>query len=334
MLILTLHIIAIVLSALLLFLVQPMFAKMALPLLGGSSQVWATCMVFFQTALLAGYAYAHLISAKLVLKRQIMVHGAIMLLPFLTLPIAIAQGTVPPATTHPEIWLLGLLAVNVGLPFFVVSTTGPLLQRWFSHSAHTRARDPYFLYAASNTGSMVGLLAYPLLVEPTLRLADQSVYWMAGYMVLVLVTAGAALSATRGVSELPQMKGQAGKVAPRPEKLPWRRKLRWIALAFVPSSLMLGLTTHLTTDIAAVPLLWVIPLALYLLTFILVFARRQWKGHMIMVRVLPILALLMVMLLVTGASKPPMLIALINIACFFVVAMVCHGELAADRPRG
>ncbi len=329
---LKLHTAAIVVSALLLFLVQPMFAKMALPLLGGSSQVWATCMVFFQTALLAGYAYAHWISTRLGYRRQLMVHGAIMLLPFLTLPIAIAPGIVPPVTAHPEIWLLGLLSASVGLPFFVVSTTGPLLQKWFSHSAHKRAKDPYFLYAASNTGSMVGLLAYPLLVEPTLSLTDQSMYWMAGYVLLVLITGGAALSVGQPVADSSAAKDQAEQNGVKSGALSWRRRLRWIALASVPSSLMLGLTTHLTTDIASVPLLWVIPLAIYLLTFILVFARRQWKGHRLMIRILPALALLLAMLLVTGTTKPPVLIAIINIACFFVAAMVCHGELAADRP--
>lgn len=330
--ILKLHAAAILLSALLLFLVQPMFAKMALPLLGGSPQVWATCMVFFQTALLAGYAYSHWISTRLSFQRQLLVHGIIMLLPFLTLPIAIAPGNIPPATARPDIWLLGLLGASVGLPFFVVSTTGPLLQKWFSRSAHVRAKDPYFLYAVSNTGSIAGLLAYPLLVEPALRLAVQSSLWMAAYVLLVLVTAAAALSVRRSVTDQGEVPDLARQQA-RPEALSWRRKLRWIALAFVPSSLMLGLTTHLTTDIAAVPLLWVIPLALYLLTFVLVFAQKQRISHGLMVRILPGMVLLLVMLLVTGTTKPPVLIALVNVACFFVAALVCHGEMAADRPE-
>jgi hypothetical protein len=321
---------AIVLSAGLLFLVQPMFARMSLPLLGGSPQVWATCMVFFQLTLLAGYGYAHWLSTRLAPRRQALVHGTVLLVPLVSLPIALDPGWVPPGVAHQEFWFLGVLAASVGLPFFAVSTTGPLLQRWFSHSTHERARDPYFLYAASNAGSMAGLLAYPLLVEPGLRLSGQGALWMYGYLVLIALTWAIAgvLWGTGAQAPAPD----TSRAADLPAPVGWRRALRWVALAFVPSSLMLGVTTHITTDIAVAPLFWVIPLALYLLSFVLVFSRRNPFKHRVLARALPVLAIVLALLLVSGTNEPVMLALLVNLGFFFVAAMVCHGELAADRP--
>src|SRR5262245_34787917 len=159
----------ILLSAGLLFIVQPLFARMVLPLLGGSPAVWNTALVFYQAVLLLGYTYAHLITSKLNFRRQVILHGLVLLLPLVALPIRLPQGWTPPTTHSPVLWLLALLAVAVGLPFFVVSTSSPLLQKWFAGMGQRAGADPYYLYAASNLGSMVGLLSYPFLVEPSLH---------------------------------------------------------------------------------------------------------------------------------------------------------------------
>jgi hypothetical protein len=178
---------AILLSAALLFSVQPMFAKMALPLLGGTPAVWNTCMVFFQAMLLAGYGYAHLTTRWLGERTQALVHLVICLLPLAALPIVLPAGWKPPTETTPVFWLLGLLGVAVGAPFFVLSATAPLLQHWFSRTDHPSADDPYFLYAASNVGSMAALLGYPFLIEPALRLEEQGQWWSWGYVALCVL---------------------------------------------------------------------------------------------------------------------------------------------------
>ncbi len=320
------------LSSSLLFAVQPMFAKMVLPRLGGTPAVWNTCMLFFQSALLAGYAYAHLATQKLPPKRQMLVHGAVILLPLLALPLAVPAWWAPPTAENPLLALLTLLAVSVGLPFFVVSTTGPLLQRWFSLTTHAQAKDPYFLYAASNAGSMLALLAYPLLFEPQLTLKQQAAGWTAVYAVMVTLTFAAGATVWRRLATQP-----AATAAPVPEAtaaggISPLRRLRWLAWSFVPSSAMLGVTTFITTDIAAFPLLWVIPLALYLLSFSLVFSRRFQPSRAVLTRVLPGVILLVVALVRMGATGPLSLILPLHLAAFFLIAVVIHGELARDRP--
>jgi hypothetical protein len=322
------------LSATLLFLVQPMIAKMILPLLGGTPAVWNTCMVFFQAALLCGYASVHTTTAWLGSRRQILLQVVLLALPALVLPIGVAGSWVPPADANPIPWLLGLLLVSAGLPFLVVSTTAPLLQKWFAGTAHASARDPYFLYAASNLGSMVALLSYPVLVEPNLTLAAQTELWAVGYAVLAALVLGCALVAWRGASAAPASAPPSADTAPAATRcrLPASRRLRWVLLAFVPSSLMLSVTTYLTTDIAAIPLLWVIPLAIYLLTFILVFARRQLLPHALLLRLFPLLMVLLILAMLRESTEPGWLVLLLHLLTFFVVAMVCHGELAHDRP--
>ncbi len=178
------------LSATLLFSIQPMFGKMILPLLGGIPAVWNTCMVFFKAVLLLGYLYAHAISSRLGVRRQILLHAGVLALPLLALPFGVDAGWVSPAVDHPIAWLFVLLSVSIGLPFFAVATSAPLLQRWFASTRHASARDPYFLYAASNAGSLLALLSYPLLVEPYLPLASQSQAWALGYGALLLLTGG------------------------------------------------------------------------------------------------------------------------------------------------
>jgi hypothetical protein len=325
------------LSATLLFLVQPMFAKMVLPLLGGTPAVWNTCIVFYQAALLLGYAYAHFTTAWLGVRRQAMIHAGILLLPLLALPITVAEGWVPPGDSNPIPWLLALLLVSVGLPFVVVSTSAPLLQKWFASTGHPAAKDPYFLYAASNLGSMLALLGYPTLVEPNLRLANQSLTWAVGYGILIVLTLGCAFLLWRSskAAAMPATEDAGvveGAVSPSAGRLTWGRRLHWIALAAVPSSLMLGVTTHVTTDVAAIPLLWVLPLALYLLTFILVYSRvgRRLDGWM--VRLMPLVTLILVYQMVLKVRPGLLLEVALHLAVFFVITMVCHGELARLRP--
>jgi len=336
--------IAIFVSSALLFLIQPMFAKMVLPFLGGTPAVWNTCMVFFQAALLGGYAYAHAAPAWLGVRRQAALHMGLLLLPFLSLPIAIAHDWTPPTGTNPIPSLLLLLTVSVGLPFFVVSTGGPLLQRWFVATGHAAGRDPYFLYSASNLGSMLALLSYPVLLEPTFPVATQRWWWSLGYGALVIIMFVCALMVWRAPKESaaaphprplsPEYLGEGRTIAAarqnaRPHAL---LRLRWIALAFVPSSLMLSVTTYLTTDIAAIPLLWVIPLALYLLSFILVFARTPLLPHWAMARWLPLAVLLIALVMLCQATEPIWLLLPVHVVASFIIAMVCHGELARLRP--
>jgi hypothetical protein len=323
-------------SATLLFLVQPMFARMVLPLLGGSPAVWNTVLVFFQAALLAGYAYAHASTKLLGIRRQAALHLVVLVLPLFVLPLAIPQTWRPPTEANPVPSLMVLLLLTVGLPFFVISTTSPLLQRWFAGTGHPAAKDPYFLYAASNCGSMLALLSYPLLMEPRLRLMQQSRFWAGGYVVFVFLVATCAIllwrsSAARGATAAEREAASSTQDA-APEHISAVRRLRWIALAFVPSSLMLSVTQYLSTDIAAIPLMWVIPLALYLLTFIFVFSSRSPLKHQFVARATALLMLPLVIVVATRASQPIMLLIPLHLLSFFFITMLCHGELARTRP--
>ncbi len=329
-------------GAFLLFLVQPMVAKMVLPLLGGAPAVWNTCMVFFQAVLLAGYAYSHALPARLGIRRHAPLHAGLLLLPLATLPLRTA-GWVAPVAENPVLWLLQMLAVTVGAPAFALATSAPLLQRWFAESAHTERRDPYFLYVASNLGSMAALIGYPLLIEPRLPLAAQSRLWTAGVGLWVALTALCAWRLARTRPAAPASTAEAAtkdRAATPPQResaddaaAPSRaRRARWILLSLLPSSLMLGVTTYITTDIAPIPLMWVIPLALYLLSFIIVFARPPALLQRVAVALLPVAILSLVAIPIAGA-----LIGIgervgIHLAAFFVAALVCHGELAATRP--
>lgn len=322
-------------SATLLFLVQPMYARMVQPLLGGSPAVWNTCMVFFQAALLAGYVYAHVMTKWLGVRRQALVHLIVLLFPFLVLPIGLTRANEPPVTENPVLWLLTLLTMSVGLPFFVISTSAPLMQKWFAHMGHRDSRDPYFLYAASNLGSMLALLGYPTVVEPYLRLSEQSRVWMLGYGVLTLLMASCALRLflSRFDSSDRSFSPADSPGAVESPRSTWRLRGRWVLLSLVPSSLLVGVTTYLTTEIGAVPLLWVLPLAVYLLTFVIVFARRPIPSHELMIRVQPFLVMPMAILTLMDRQialgwvqfVPPLL-------AFLSAAMVCHGELASTRP--
>lgn len=314
-------------SAALLFSVEPMFTKMVLPRLGGSPAVWNTCVVFFQAAMLAGYAYAHVTTRRLTPARQAAVHLGLILLAGFALPVAIPADWAPPSDHTPIPALLILLFVTLGAPFFVVSATAPLLQKWFSETDHPSARDPYFLYASSNLGSIAALLAYPFVIEPLWPLSRQSAGWTLAYVlfaVLTLICALAIPSRTRA-SEGPRL-------AASRDSIPWPRRARWLALAFVPSSLMLGVTTFLSTDVAAMPLLWTIPLALYLVTFVIAFASRPLIPARATSRVALVLVLAMMALIFGGVVQPAWLLMPIHLAGFFAAALMLHGELSRDRP--
>jgi SAM-dependent methyltransferase len=373
-------------SATLLFMLQPLIGKMILPLLGGTPEVWNTCMVFFQALLLAGYGYAHATTTWLGSRKQALVHLAVLGLPFLFLPIAVDKELVWAGTAGPIPTVLLLLFFSVGVPFFVVSASAPMLQKWFAATDHPAARDPYFLYGASNLGSMLVLLAYPTLIEPHLPLTGQRFWWAVVFGVLVVLTAGCSVCLwlanppRQGTPQgkEPQTLDSSGAVSPSPEvsepvlsgkaarkrkarnrssqaqEIPdslafpapgtstdtaltgtvtaWRR-LRWVLLALVPSSMMLGATTYLTTDIAAIPMLLLPPLALYLLSFIIVFANVPRLVHVAMILAMPLLLLLLVFMILSELKPDNVLwVILIHLASLFVVAMVCHGELAHDRP--
>ncbi len=318
---------AIFLSAALLFAVQPMFTKMVLPRLGGTPAVWSVAMVFFQAMLLAGYAYAHLITRHLPGRASVIVHVAVMAVATLSLPLAIAVGWGRPPGVYTELWLIALFAVSIGLPFFALSANGPLLQAWFARTSHPSAANPYFLYAASNVGSFLALLAYPFVVEPLTRLGQQSLGWTVLFYVLI------ALIATAGVLMLrtPRKPESLADAPPAPPPS-WRDAVTWIFLAAIPSALLVSVTSHISTDIAAAPFMWVIPLALYLLTFVIVFQTRPLLRHRWMVFIEPFFIVGLVAVMSLDITSYALWLLVLNVAAFFVIAMVCHGELSRRRP--
>ena len=315
------------LSAFLLFSVQPMFAKMVLPKLGGSASVWSVAMVFFQGVLLAGYGLAHLLTTRLGLAKALGVHLAVCLLAGVTLPIAVPASWGQPPEQLTEFWLIGLFTVTVGLPFFAVSVNGPLLQSWFARTGHAHASDPYFLYGASNLGSFLALLAYPVAIEPLVGATMQAWVWAGGFLVLVAMIAGlGALT----LQTAPASVGLAARVPARP--IAFGRRARWVGLAFVPSALLVAVTQHISTDVAAAPFLWVLPLALFLATFVIVFQRRPWLSHARMLAIQPLLMAAVVVITALGVLPLPLRVGL-ELTAFFVATMVAHGELAGDRPE-
>jgi len=314
------------LGAFLLFLVEPMVAKMLLPSLGGSPAVWNTAMVFFQATLLLGYAFAHVTLRRLSPRGHAALQIVLLLAVLATLPVALPAGWQPPSDVAPAVWTVLALVVMVGAPFAMLATVGPTLQRWFSFTAHPRADDPYFLYAAGNVGSLLALLAYPLVVERALPLSRQSTVWTALFVLFLATIAASAASMLRwphGDTQAP-----AHTAAP---VIPWKRQARWVLLAFVPSALLLGVTRYLSSDIAAVPLLWIVPLSLYLITFIVAFGRRPERVVGRSARVLRVLAIPLALTFV--GIVPDLRIQLpLQLGAFTVAALVAHGRLAADRP--
>ncbi len=330
-------------SASLLFLVQPMVGKMVLPYLGGSPAVWNTCMVFFQAVLLLGYLYSHRLTSLHNLKLQLAVHlgvlavGASALVGGLLLTadhaaVPVLSALAPAGDGLPVLNVLAMLAVAIGLPFFAVSTSAPLLQKWFGATGHPSAKDPYFLYAASNAGSLLFLLGYPLLVEPTLRVVEQTWLFAGGFVLLLGFTLLCGRAALRPLRP-PTLMAEAPPSTDTPPPPTKKDKFRWLLLAFVPSSLMLGVTTHLTTDIAAIPLLWVVPLSLYLLTFIVAFSKGAERLRPLLNSAAPIVILLLVFVISSELPLPIGLLVLAHTASYFVIALTLHTELAAARPH-
>jgi len=309
-------------SAFLVFLVQPMVGKLLLPLLGGSPAVWNTSMAFFQACLLLGYGYAHWLQ-RFPLRRQATLHLAALVTAIVALPLRVnAFG--PPSPEHPNLWLLGALLLSIGAPFAVLSATAPLVQAWHARSFQHAPDGAYALYAASNVGSLLALLAYPTVVEPLLTLWAQRYGWSAGYLAFAGLIVALAFAVARG---RPQAVERASTSA-RPD---WRRRAAWIGLAAVPSSLMLGLTAFVATDVASAPFLWVAPLALYLLTFIIAFqttpAVRPALALLMHAAVIPASALLLYLRPNVGVQFS------LQTLGFFLTALVCHQALVARRPE-
>ena len=313
-------------SAVLIFWIEPLFPKMILPIVGGTPATWITALMFFQLALLLGYAYSFLLTRLASLPLQAALHTIVLAVAALALPPALPASA--HLSDHPVFQVLFMLTAGIGAPLLALSATAPLLQHWFTRTAHPHAHDPYFLYAASNVGSLGALLAFPLIVEPTLGLRFQTHAWAIGYgalVVLILACAALARSENRGdVTE---------RAPPAASSHPWRERALWLALAAVPSSLLSGTTTKITTEAAAGPLFWVVPLALYLLTFALAFARRRWLP------VRPILLLQVVAMapIVIEAFGGQALIGawvmiLTLVTLLFASAYICNCRLADSRP--
>lgn len=318
------------LGSALLFVVEPMFARMILPQLGGSPAVWNTCLVFFQAALLGGYAYAHLLTRLLAVRTQVIVHVTLVLFAAMALPVGPSPDWLPPVNTSPIPWLLMILAAGVGAPFTVLSATSPLLQHWFAHGDHPAARDPYHLYASSNVGSIAALLGYPFLIEPFLSLTQQRSTWTFAYwMFAALVVACATVAARFGTAVTSECVDEETAAVCR---VSWKDRATWLVLAIVPSSLLLSVTTYLSTDVAAIPLLWVAPLALYLLTFVSAFARRQLIPPRLAERALPLALIPLVLLMTTAPGGVVLLLFPLHLTVFFLCALTLHTGLARRRP--
>jgi SAM-dependent methyltransferase len=328
-----LFVVTILAGSFLLFLVQPMVARMVLPRLGGAPNVWNSAMLVYQALLLGGYAYAHGL-ARLPLRRQATIHLALLAIAALTLPVALV-ALPPPAPGLEVLWVPLLLALTIGPVFLLVSAQAPLMQRWFS--LHPGAGEPWALYAASNLGSFAGLIAYPLAAEPLLGIREQSLVWSAGYALLIVLVALAAWA--RWTAAGPEGSGQP-LVAPQGDEagaagaddaIGWRRILLWLALSAVPSGLLLSTTTHLTTDIFAVPLLWVIPLGLYLLSFVIAFSDRRLVAWGITASA-PFVMLLAGGFAAVSRNSGTMSLAFASIALLFMVAVALHTRLYDLRP--
>jgi hypothetical protein len=329
-LILMVYTLAIFVSALLLFSVQPLFTKMVLPRLGGSPAVWSVAMVFFQSLLLAGYAYAHYLTKASNRVVPVVVHLLLLVAAMLTLPLAIRSGWGEPPTSGYAFWLLGLFAVSIGLPFFALAANNPLLQAWFVRTGHPNGPDPYFLYASSNIGSFLALLSYPVLLEPMFTLRIQNLIWSGGYGLLIVLIAGCGVLLLKSPASAAALNLEVDDTdAPAPS---WLMLARWIFLAAVPSGLLIAVTAHISTDVAAAPLLWVLPLSLYLLTWVLVFQSRPLLPHWLMLLLQPLAIAGVVILLAFGGEQNLLLTLGGHQLCFFVIAMACHGELARMRP--
>lgn len=314
------------LSAFLLFQVQPLIARLILPWFGGSAAVWTTCMLFFQVLLLAGYVYVHWLVKLRRLSSQRLVHCALLLVCLLLLPIVPDASWKPVGGEDPTLLILGLLTVSVGLPYFVLSTTGPLVQAWVARSRP--GAYPYRLFALSNLGSLLALLSYPLLVEPLLSSRGQAIAWSAGFAIFALCCATLALKSTAGSTPLAVADEVAGR---RPG---FATKLWWSALAACASVLLLAFTSHLSLNIAPIPFLWILPLLLYLLSFIVSFDAPRWYRRDIFFPLL-VVGVAGVCYTLSPEHRHPDIRILVPLYALtlFCACMLCHGELARSKPH-
>ncbi len=322
-----LYALTIFVSAFLLFLVQPIIAKQILPWFGGSAAVWTTCMVFFQCVLFAGYAYADWIARRLAIRRQVMVHAVLLAISLISLPIVAGSGWKPSGADDPSWRILGLLTATIGLPYFLLSTTGPLVQAWFARGYPKRT--VYRLYALSNLASLLALLAYPFAIEPWVTTNTQAWSWSGAYLVFVLACAAS------GWMTLRQSVGTFSEDAPETAKaettpVPERREhLTWLLFSAMGALMLLAVTNHITHDLASVPFLWILPLSLYLLTFILCFEGRNWykRKYFLMPVILVVGAMGWTLVQVELRMGIP-----VSLIGLFVICMFFHGELAARKP--
>ena len=312
-------------SALLLFSVQPMFTKLILPKLGGAPSVWAVAMCFFQAVLLAGYFYAFALNRWLADRKALLVHLVLMATACLVLPFGVPQSFAEPPPGDAYLWLIGLLTVGIGLPFFIISANAPLLQAWFSRADHPHAADPYFLYGASNLGSLVALLAYPLVLEPTIGLAAQSKVWSIGFALLGAMIAFCGVLLRTSDARTYDTPLAAATSTPA-SVITWPQRFAWMALAFIPSGLVIAVTTYITTDVASAPFLWVVPLALFLATFILVFRKVLPFRYGLVCNLLPVAVMIML------AVNSILITSVAALWAFFLAALICHRELYRLRP--
>lgn len=320
-------------GAALLFIVEPLIAKMLLPEFGGASSVWTLSTFFFQVAMLIGYLFIHF-ATKLGPRRQPWLQLALVIPALLFLPIAL-PAIESIATQEPFTRLLLTLTVAIGLPFLVLATTGPLIQRWYSWTSGPRSDDPYFLYAASNAGSFIGLLSYPFLIEPYISLEAQRNIWSVGFVLFLVMVAACGAIVLKENGKL-QVAAQAVEaVKEKAAKLGVRRQLWWIFLAFLPASLQLGLVSHLTTDVASFPLLWIIPLTIYLATMIVAFGRKSRKPPKFWIVAaigLSIVSIFMIQTMEVSTVDSIVFLTALLMVTLAAVSYAAHGTLAADRP--
>jgi hypothetical protein len=331
--------VAIFTSASLLFVVQPMVGKLLLPKLGGAPAVWNTCMLFFQATLLAGYLTAHLVTRHVGLGWQVVLFLVGLCLAFTTLPLSIAPDSISSLVqgADPNSWLIGVLIQRVAPVFFMLSITSPLLQHWFGNIGHPRGNDPYFLYSASNIGSILSLLLFPFVLEVSWGVGELAQGWKWGFGLFIGIAAiGGVLSLQRSKSFLSASSNSyptgADPATKKVACIAWTRRAYWIVLSLIPSSLMLGVTTYISTDVSSVPLIWIVPLTIYLLTFVFAFARKQWFTSYWLGRVAALLIVTITVTVITGGNDPPYVIVPLHLLMFSAVAMLCHQRLASDRP--
>lgn len=320
------------LSALLLFWVQPFIAKMVLPILGGAVTVWITCMMFFQAMLLASYIYVHLSYKYLQPRSQLVLHFLILLVSVYFLPVHIGPRFYTQTTDHYCLWLVMLLFFTLGLPFFALSANAPLLQGWFSRTGHRYAHDPYFLYATSNIGSLLALIAFPFLLEPMWDLNQQGRIWYYAFCLLIFLVLVCGLHTLRQpVSRNITLSGTKDNEAIQAPD--WSVRLKWILYSFIPSSLLLGVTSFTTLDVPSLPLYWILPLVLYLLSFVIAFSRKPIFSHKKALEWYPLALQAAVIFAIPGLFSNPLLLGtIVLLPAFFVIVLAYHGTIVQSRP--